>query len=59
MLRQRTHVSWRDGRDRPLIRTTYEDRGPATTRVTRPSPVRYSYDGELAALIYADLGAVA
>ncbi len=40
MLKQRTHVSWRHGRDRPLITTTYEDRGPARTRRTRSGPVR-------------------
>lgn len=40
MLRQRTTVFWRHGRDNPIITTFYVDRGPAsaTRRRTDPKP---------------------
>lgn len=49
MLRQRTTVSWRHGRDNPIITTVYVDRGPAsaTRRRTDPEPDPFAdYDGE-------------
>lgn len=51
MLRQRTTVSWRHGRDNPIITTVYIDRGPASVnrRRTDPEPDLFAdYDGETA-----------
>lgn len=61
MLKQRTVISWRNGRDRPIIETVYVDRGPASTRVTRPSgALRVSFlGGEDALLARVAMGAEA